>query len=150
MCRTEISLHEKGERERAMKTRYVWLLKTCRDAGLVTGISFLISSAAFAQAPDNSKTNQQGRDKGAVTADQQAETQADRDLAKKIRKSIINDKSLSTYAHNVKIIARSGTVVLKGPVRTEDEKTAIEVKATEIAGANNVRNELTVKAKSEN
>ena len=133
-----------------MKTKYVWFLKTCRDAGLVTGISFLISSAAFAQAPDNSKTNQQDRDKGAATADQQAETQADRDLAKKIRKSIIDDKSLSTYAHNVKIIARGGTVVLKGPVRTEDEKTAIEVKATEIAGANNVRNELTVKAKSEN
>jgi len=71
------------------------------------------------------------------------------DLAKKIRKSIVDDKNLSTYAHNVKIIARGGTVVLKGPVRSEEEKTAIEAKTVEIAGAANVKNELTVKSKTE-
>jgi osmotically-inducible protein OsmY len=38
---------------------------------------------------------------------------------------------------------------LKGPVRSDDEKTAIEAKAVQIAGAANVKNELTVKAKSE-
>jgi len=41
-------------------------------------------------------------------------------------------------------------VVLKGPVRNEDEKTAVEAKATEIAGAANVKDELAVKGKSEN
>jgi osmotically-inducible protein OsmY len=109
----------------------------------------VVPSVVLAQAPDNSKTNQQDREKGSMTADQQAENQADRDLTKKIRKSIVDDKNLSTYAHNVKIIARGGTVVLKGPVRSEEEKTAIEAKAVEIAGAANVKNELTVKSKTE-
>jgi osmotically-inducible protein OsmY len=101
----------------------------------------------FAQAPDNSKTNQQ--DRSSVTADQQAENQGDRDLARKIRKAIIDDKNLSLYAHNVKVIARGGTVTLKGPVRSDEEKTAIESKSVEIAGAANVKNELTVKSKTE-
>jgi len=62
----------------------------------------------------------------------------------------MDDKNLSTYAHNVKIITRDGTVTLKGPVRTNDEKSAIEAKAVEIAGAANVKSEITVKSKNEN
>ena len=57
----------------------------------------------------------------------------------------MNDKSLSTYAHNVKIITQEGQVTLKGPVRSESEKQTIETKATEVAGANKVTNELNVK-----
>lgn len=41
----------------------------------------------------------------------------------KIRKAITADKTLSTYAHNVKIITLNGTVTLKGPV-TSDEGEA--------------------------
>jgi osmotically-inducible protein OsmY len=37
---------------------------------------------------------------------------------------------------------------LKGPVRSEDEKQAVEQKAAEVAGAGKVSNELTVKPKS--
>jgi hyperosmotically inducible periplasmic protein len=72
----------------------------------------------------------------------------DQDLAKKVRKAIASDKSLSTYAHNVKVIARDGTITLKGPVRSEEEKATLEAKATEIAGAGKVTNELTVAPKS--
>ena len=57
---------------------------------------------------------------------------------------MVGDKSLSTYAHNVKIVAQDGQVTLKGPVRSEAEKTAIEVKATEIAGAGKVTNDITI------
>jgi hyperosmotically inducible protein len=67
---------------------------------------------------------------------------------RKIRRAVVADKSLSTYAHNVKIISESGKVTLKGPVHTEDEKKAIEAKATEVAGAGNVTNEITVKGDS--
>lgn len=63
----------------------------------------------------------------------------------KIRKSVMDDKSLSTYAHNVKIISQDGKVTLKGPVRTEEEKHTIAQKANEIAGAGNVTDEMTVK-----
>jgi hyperosmotically inducible protein len=74
----------------------------------------------------------------------QPTSSADRDTAKKIRKAIVDDKSLSTYAHNVKILARDGQVTLRGPVRSEAEKQAIADKATEVAGAGNVTNELSV------
>ena len=96
--------------------------------------------------PDNTRNNKGDASKGAVTADQQKETAADRDMAKKIRKSITSDSSLSTYAHNIKVIVRDGMVTLKGPVKTENEKNAIGAKANEIAGEGKVQNEITVKS----
>ena len=116
------------------------------NALLLSGACSLIAVQAGAQqpAPDNTKVNKADRAKGAVTADQQNENAADRELAKKIRQSVVDDKSLSTYAHNVKIVAQDGQVTLKGPVRSEAEKTSIAAKATEIAGAGKVTNEITV------
>ena len=61
---------------------------------------------------------------------------------------MVDDKSLSTYAHNVKIVAPHGKVTLKGPVHTEEEKNKIEAKATQVAGAGNVTNMITVKGDS--
>jgi hyperosmotically inducible periplasmic protein len=96
------------------------------------------------QQPDNTKTNKRDRDKNSPTADRQRLNPTDRDLAKRIRASIVDDKSLSTYAHNIKILAQDGKVTLKGPVRSDDEKNAIAAKATEIAGTGNVIDELEV------
>src|ERR1700683_4465365 len=95
-------------------------------------------------APDNSKTNQGDANKGAMTADQQKMNPADRNITKQIRSSIYKDKSLSTYAHNIKIITQDGKVTLKGPVRSDDEKASIEAKAVAVAGADNVTNHLKV------
>ena len=89
-----------------------------------------ITQARALQQPDNTSTNKQQ----APTADQQKETAEDRELAQKIRKSIVDDKSLSTYGHNVKVIVRNGMVTLKGPVQSEDEKKNIGAKAAEVAG----------------
>jgi osmotically-inducible protein OsmY len=89
--------------------------------------------------------NKQDRKPGAVTADQQKMNMSDRDLTKKIRQAVMADKSLSTYAHNVKIVSQNGTVTLKGPVRSDVEKSTIEAKATEIAGADKVKSEISVK-----
>jgi osmotically-inducible protein OsmY len=94
--------------------------------------------------PDNTKTNQGDANKGATTADQQKMGPVDSYITREIRSSIMKDKSLSTYAHNIKIISREGMVTLKGPVRFEAERTAIEAKAREIAGASNVTNKLTI------
>lgn len=93
---------------------------------------------------DNTKVNTRDRDKDSATADQQKENRSDRDITKQIRQSIVKDESLSTYAHNVKIITQNGQVTLKGPVRSDDEKRTIEAKATEVAGENKVKNELNV------
>ena len=112
----------------------------------------IVSAAAGAQdsaapAADNTKVNQRDKNKAEPTADQQKENQPDRELARQIRRSIVQDKSLSSYAHNVKIIAQNGVVTLKGPVRSDEEKTAVEAKASEIAGADKVTSQLEVKPK---
>jgi hyperosmotically inducible periplasmic protein len=118
------------------------------SAGLVGG------SGLKAQTPaDNTKVNTRDRAKGAVTADQQKENPSDRDLTQKIRRALVQDKSLSSYAHNVKIVTQSGGVTLKGPVRSDEEKKVVEAKAAEVAGAGHVTSELSVapaKTKSKN
>jgi len=96
-------------------------------------------------AADNTKTNKRDRSKTAPTADQAKNTTNDREIMQKIRKAVIDEKSLSTYAHNVKIISQHGKVTLKGPVRSEEEKTKIEQIATDVAGAGNVTDEITIK-----
>jgi hyperosmotically inducible protein len=114
---------------------------------LSSGIFLMAVSAVsvMAQAPaDNTKVNTRDRAATAVTADQQKENAVDRDLTKKIRRSLMQDKSLSSYAHNVKVIAQSGQVTLKGPVRSEAEKHTVELKAVELAGAGHVINEISV------
>ncbi len=83
---------------------------------------------------------------GEPTADQSKNNLSDRELSKRIRKSLVEDKSLSTSAHNVKVIAQNGQVTLRGPVRSDDEKKAVEEKAADIAGAGNVNSEITIKA----
>ena len=93
---------------------------------------------------DNTKVNQQDRTPGAVTADQQKNNLTDRQLTQQIRKAVTADKTLSTYAHNVKIVAQNGAVTLKGPVRSDDEKKTIVAKAGEIAGTDKVTDELSV------
>lgn len=95
-------------------------------------------------APDNAAANQGDASKGATTADEQKMNPADRETTRKIRSALMKDKSLSTYAHNVKIITRDGKVTVKGPVRSEDEKAAIEAKAMTVAGTDNVTDKLTV------
>jgi hyperosmotically inducible periplasmic protein len=103
-----------------------------------------LPATAQQSAPDNTRTNKRDTQKGEPTADQQKMNPNDRELAKKIRASLMDDKSLSTYAHNIKIIAQDGKVTLKGPVRTEKEKADIEGKAAAVAGAENVTSEIEV------
>jgi hyperosmotically inducible periplasmic protein len=127
-------------------------MRLCKKIGievLLLGACLLLGASMPAGTPnaqgqpaaDNTKNN---RDKTSPTADQQKLSPADRELTKKIRASINSDKSLSTYAHNIKIISQDGKVTLRGPVRSEDEKAAIESKAAAIAGPNSVTNLLDV------
>jgi hyperosmotically inducible periplasmic protein len=116
--------------------------------------AFLVSSLGLgwaqqdnnaSQAPaDNTKVNQRDRNSNEPTADQQKENTSDRQLTAQIRRAIVKDKSLSTDAHNVKIIAQGGNVTLKGAVKSDAEKQAIESKARQIAGDGKVTSELQV------
>lgn len=97
--------------------------------------------AQSATAPDNSARNKDH----STTADQQQNNRSDVDITRQIRRSIVSDKSISTYGHNVKIITQNGAVTLRGPVHSEEEKQAIADKAAQVAGRDRVTNELTVK-----
>jgi hypothetical protein len=92
-------------------------------------------------APDNTKTN---KDQSPPTADDQKMNASDREITQKIRKSIHQDNSLSTYAHNIKIISQEGKVTLRGPVRSEDDKKNLQAKAVAVAGEGNVTNLLEI------
>src|SRR5262249_31647559 len=108
-------------------------LNTALAVVVLCGLGFWAQDPG-AQAPDNTKMNQRDRSASEPTADQQKENNSDRELTRQVRRAIVSDKSLSTYAHNVKIIAQNGTVTLKGPVKSEAEKTAVEQKAADAAG----------------
>ena len=95
-------------------------------------------------APDNTRINKRDRNQNEPTADQQKENMSDRELARQIRRSLVEDKSLSSKAHNVKVIAQNGTVTLKGPVASDQEKQAVEAKAAQIAGPDKVTSELQI------
>jgi hypothetical protein len=92
-------------------------------------------------APDNTKKN---KDQTSPTADQQKMNTSDREITQKTRKAINEDKSLSTYAHNIKIITQDGKVTLRGPVRSEEEKNNLQEKAVAVAGRENVTNQLEI------
>ncbi len=100
-------------------------------------------------APDNTKVNKRDTNTQATTADKAIKNNlSDRQVEAHIRREVVKDKSLSTYAHNVKIVSANGKVTLKGPVRSEQEKQTVEQYAKKYAADQNVINELTVKAKS--
>jgi osmotically-inducible protein OsmY len=96
---------------------------------------------------DNTKANQRDRNSSEPTADQQSNNRSDTDITKQVRRALVADKSLSTYAHNVKIITQNGSVTLKGPVRSAEEKQAVEQKAAAVVGADHVSSQLAVASK---
>jgi hyperosmotically inducible protein len=94
--------------------------------------------------PDNSGRNVRDRNDQTKTAGDQSGSEADRTITQNIRKALTADDSLSTNAKNVKIITNDGTVTLRGPVKSEKEKTDIEAKAKQVAGVKSVDNQLEV------
>jgi osmotically-inducible protein OsmY len=109
---------------------------------VLAGLLCALPMAGFSQAPapDNTKSNKQAN----PTADQQSNKQSDAELTRNVRRAIMDDKSLSTDAQNVKVISQNGHVTLQGPVKSEEEKQAVASKAAEVAGQDNVVNMLTV------
>lgn len=120
-----------------------WSLSRKVSVLIIAALLGPFTATGFAQqapAADNTEANQQE----STTADQQSNSSSDVELTRNVRRAIQSDKSLSTYAHNVKVISQNGQVTLRGPVRSQDEKDAVVAKAAEVAGKNNVVNELTV------
>lgn len=101
-----------------------------------------IQGVCLAEPADNTTINKRDASPTELTADEQGQTKEDVEITRKIRQAVVKDKSLSIHAQNVKIITINRVVTLKGPVKSKQEKLAIEKKAVQIAGKKNVRNEM--------
>jgi hyperosmotically inducible protein len=110
----------------------------------IVAASLVCSTMLMNAQADNTKRNKRDRDPGAVTADQQGESESDREMTRKIRQAVTDDGSLSTNAKNIKIVTRDGRVTLRGPVNSEDEKRKVEKFAVSVAGQANVTNQIEV------
>jgi osmotically-inducible protein OsmY len=120
-------------------------------AALATGSagpSFAAEEAADDYPADNTGRNVRDRDDATLTPEDQSEKKTDRELSQKIRSAVVEDDSLSTKAHNVKIITVDGKVTLRGPVENERERKLVAQKAIQIAGAGKVKNQLEIAAKN--
>jgi hyperosmotically inducible protein len=95
-------------------------------------------------AADDTGRNVRDREENAKTADQQSNSKGDVEITRKIRRAIVEDKSLSTSAHNVKIVTIDGVVTLRGPVVSDEEKASVATKAKKVAGVSQVENQLEV------
>jgi len=106
--------------------------------------------ASQTAAPDSShRVDNSAQNKGQhKTADKQLNNQTDLQITRQVRRTIIADKSLSTYGHNIKIITRNGAVTLKGPVHSAQEKQTLVADAQGAAGSGTVTDQITVKGNS--
>jgi len=101
------------------------------------------SQSSQSAAPDNTKSNADS-DNRTPSADQQPNNKSDMDIAQSIRSSVMRDKTLSTDAHNAKIVAVNGTVTLNGVVDSAAERSTVEQLAAQVVGPGRVVNKLKV------
>jgi hyperosmotically inducible protein len=94
--------------------------------------------------PDNSGVNARDAEPSAKTPIDQNENSADVERTAAIRRKVLEIPEASINARNAKIITQNWKVTLRGPVDSEAEKEAIYRAAVDVAGAENVMNELEV------
>jgi hyperosmotically inducible periplasmic protein len=111
----------------------------------ISAATLMATSLAWAQQPDNTRNNAETTNRTA-SADEQGNGKQDVDMTAQIRRSVMSEKDLSTYGHNVKIVSMNGTVTLNGVVKSAQEKSTIHRHAAAIAGESRVVDNLKVKA----
>lgn len=108
-------------------------------------------SAAAVQAKDtatpanNSGINDRDRSQETLTPEDQSQSKIDVELAAKIRRAVVAQPGISVDGQNIKIIAMSNAVTLRGPVKDVGERAAIEKTVRAAAGTISVDNQLEVK-----
>ncbi len=127
---------------------------------IITPLIFALtlSVTAFGQTPtptpstktppnaDNTARNANDPKRDSATADKQPNNESDLKLVAAIRKDVVAEKPLSMDAKNCKIVVSGGSVILRGPVDSDQEKKTIVAIATRNAGSGKVTDELEVKA----
>ena len=116
-------------------------------AGLLTVAAVsaqTVDSATQHEAADNTKANASDRNTDAKTPLDQSNDQDAIETSAGIRRAVLEDSSLSTSAHNIKIVTNGNVVTLRGPVASADEKKRVESLAVKAATGKQVRNELSI------
>jgi hyperosmotically inducible periplasmic protein len=93
---------------------------------------------------NNTGVNQRDMREGLPTATDQGNSESDVKIASAIRRAIMSDDGLSIDAKNVKVIVNGDSVVLRGPVKSEDERAAVGHKAAMAIGIAHVENDLDI------
>lgn len=114
---------------------------------LAGGVATAQNAPAGQATPTADNTRMNNRDKHDTqdTAQSQSNAKGDRETLAAVRRAVVQDKSLSTTAHNVKIMAIGGVVTLRGPVKSEEEKAKVESLAKQVPGVTSVENHLDIK-----
>jgi hyperosmotically inducible periplasmic protein len=94
--------------------------------------------------PDNTAQNYGDARKESPTPQVQSEKKSDIAKVQSIRKALVNDKSLSTSAKNVKVVVIDGTVTLRGVVDSATEKAKVASAAKQYADDSKILDELEV------
>ena len=114
-------------------------MRAAKNLARVLVIGAAAAVPAAAPFPARAAANQSAT----AGAAQQSNQSSDIAITRNIRRAVVKDKSLSTAAHNVTIITKDGKVTLKGRVKSDSEKQAVESAAASVAGAGNVDDQLT-------
>jgi len=120
------------------------LLNSAPAGAEVQVIAEDVAGENSANDADNTDRNDRDRGGDTLTPLDQGKSEADRTITQQIRKAVVDNDSLSTNAHNVKIITVDGTVTLRGPVKTAEEKAMVEAVAQKTSGVKTVDNQLEV------
>lgn len=113
------------------------------------GFMLLICSYALGNAAidtDNSNFNNRDQITRQIVAEN-GKSKQDIEITRQIRKSIVDDKSLSAYAQNVQVVTTDGEVTLKGLVKSVREQRVIVQKAQSVSGVTTVYNQTDVTTK---
>ena len=116
----------------------------CLPAACSSGEDTTNKDTAPANVDADNTAKNAGVNTPTETPTAQSESGPDIEISAAIRKAVVDDKALSVNAHNVKIMTSSGVVTLRGPVKSDAEKQAIEAKAKQVAGVTSVNNLLEV------
>ncbi len=108
--------------------------------------SALYLAAGSRSASENTERNVRDKDKTTLTPEDQKKSERDIKVTANVRKAIVERKSLSVNARNIKIITRNGTVTLRGPIDSAAESTEIERIAKQTPGVTQIDNQLEIKA----
>ena len=122
------------------------LMKKITLTVLVASAFTLSAIAGEKPAADNTAKNERDASGETQTSGDQSNSPEDIKITADIRRAVVAEKSLSMTAKNVKIITAGGTVTLRGPVKSAEEKAMIAKLAKSAGGKAKIDNQLEVKA----